>query len=115
MVVIKGGKWKLKPRNEETCWDNMYDIELLSPTSEEIKNLKVGDRVLVEMEYTGRSFFDSPIYVHTNQQVVAIIKEEKSAELPEEVTISPASGDDLITLALAVNAILRHLKAKENK
>ncbi len=58
-VKVKYGKWKY-PNN--IIGDE--DIELIPPTSEEIKNLKVGDRVLVEMVIEETGYMSGVQYLH---------------------------------------------------
>ncbi len=117
-VIVKGDRWK---------WVHMdsisepEDIELLPPTSEEVRLLQVGQRVLVIREVVGDGNREKgkPALKYTDDKIVSILPSPEPQrglpEIPEKLKETPSPFCYTDTLTPNINKILDCLHAMLEK
>jgi hypothetical protein len=130
MVIIKGKNWKwVDPKQIKCAYDEEDAILLIPPTSEEIKRLKVGDRVLVGHEITDKRGYvpcckDMIIDTDTIVAILSSSPQEARCEVISEDEIadivwkyhnpSPTCSYNLVVMNIT-KAIYNTIKEKEKE
>jgi hypothetical protein len=127
-VILKGKDWKwVSECNMNGKPSEREDIELIPPTSEEIKRLKVGDRVLVGHEITDKRGYVpccKDMIIDTDIIVAILSSSPQKAEckVPKCPSLFCVSGDiddatrkNITDLFNTQCEIIAYLKEKEAK